>query len=326
MLKKILVTGGAGYIGSHTCLKLKELGMMPVVYDNLVYGHRESVIDWDLFEGDLADENKLDNLFRDEKFDAVIHFAAYAYVGESVKNPEKYYINNVGNGLCLLGKMLKYNVKNLIFSSTCATYGEPCQDLINENHPQNPINPYGESKLIFEKILKNYRDAYGLNSISLRYFNAAGAEPQARIGESHDPETHLIPLVLKAATGENSEITIFGDDYQTDDGSCIRDYIHVMDLAEAHILALNKLFSGNYRTCYNLGNGRGFSVKEVINCAREVTGCQIKSNIAARRPGDPARLVADATLAKKDLGWNPNYVDLRDIILTAWKWEQKKRF
>ena len=323
---KILVTGGAGYIGSHACIKLKEKGYAPVVYDNLVYGHRESALDWELVEGDLGDREGLKSLFSRHKFHAVMHFAAYAYVGESVANPGKYFENNVARGLNLLDSMVEHGVRKMIFSSTCATYGEPLEEYIGEVHPQNPINPYGESKLFFEKILARYNEAYGLKSVSLRYFNAAGADPAGRAGESHEPETHLIPLILKAAKGERESVEIFGDDYETPDGSCIRDYIHVEDLADAHILALHALDSGKARAFYNLGNGRGFSVKEVIDCACKVTGMNIPHKVSGRRAGDPPRLVADASLAKKELGWQPRYKELDDIIETAWNWEKNRRF
>ena len=323
---KILVTGGAGYIGSHACLKLKDGGHEPLVYDNLVYGHLESALGWEVVKGDLADSDKLREVFARHEFDAVMHFAAYAYVGESVENPQKYFENNVVKGLNLLNIMNEFGVKKLIFSSTCATYGEPVTDYIDESHPQNPINPYGESKLFFEKIINRYSEAYGLKAISLRYFNAAGADPEGRIGESHDPETHLIPLVLKTAKGERESISIYGGDYDTPDGTCIRDYIHVLDLADAHLLALNKLDEIEGNRFYNLGNGRGFSVKEVISCAEKITGVKVRTEITTRREGDPARLVAGAGLARKELGWEPEYGELEKIIESAWNWERSKRF
>ena len=323
---KILVTGGAGYIGSHTCLRLKAAGYTPVVYDNLVYGHSESALEWEFVEGDLADKGRLKGLFERHDFDGVMHFAAYAYVGESVENPAKYFGNNVCNGMNLLDVMVDCGVKRLIFSSTCATYGEPESDFLDERHRQEPINPYGESKLFFERIMRRYDGAYGLKSVSLRYFNAVGADPEGRLGESHDPETHLIPLILKTAKGERDKISIYGDDYGTPDGTCIRDYIHICDLADAHILALKALDEGKARSCYNLGNGKGFSVKEVVECAREVTGVDITAEVTARRPGDPARLVADATLATEELGWSPRYAGIERIVETAWNWEKNKRF
>ena len=323
---KILVTGGAGYIGSHACLKLKEDGHRVLVYDNLIYGHVESALDWEVVNGDLGDTDKLREVFAKHEFDAVMHFAAYAYVGESVENPQKYFENNVVKGLNLLNVMNEFGVKKLIFSSTCATYGEPVTDYIDEDHPQNPINPYGESKLFFEKIINRYSEAYGLRAISLRYFNAAGADPEGRIGESHDPETHLIPLVLKTAKGERDFISIFGDDYDTPDGTCIRDYIHVFDLAAAHILALNKLDELDGNRFYNLGNGTGFSVKEVISCAEKITGVKVPTKITARREGDPARLVAEAGLAKSELGWKPRFAAIEDIIESAWNWEKAKSY
>lgn len=322
----ILVTGGAGYIGSHACLKLKERGHHPVAYDNLVYGHSESALDWDLVTGDLADDERLRGVFKKYDFQAVMHFAAYAYVGESVSDPQKYYENNVCSGLNLLRVMLENGVKNIIFSSTCATYGNPESNLIDENHGQHPINPYGESKLFFEKILKRYGEAYGLKSVSLRYFNAAGADSEGRIGESHAPETHLIPLILKAAKGEMEHLSVFGEDYETPDGTCIRDYIHVNDLADAHILALDRFKSDELTAAFNLGNGKGFSVKEVIRCAEKVTGLKVPFKVVDRREGDPARLVAAAGLAREVLGWKPQYADLEKIIDTAWKWEKNRRF
>ncbi|MDH3976247.1 MAG: UDP-glucose 4-epimerase GalE [Deltaproteobacteria bacterium] len=322
----ILVTGGAGYIGSHACLKLKEMGYNPVVYDNLVYGHKEAALDWDLVKGDLADIDKLRDTFKKYDFQSVMHFAAYAYVGESVKDPQKYYENNVGAGLNLLRVMFESGVKNFIFSSTCATYGNPETDRIDEKHRQRPINPYGESKLFFEKILKSYGEAYGLKSVCLRYFNAAGADSDGRIGESHNPETHLIPLVLKAIKGEIDGLSVFGDDYETPDGTCIRDYIHISDLAQAHMLALNRFKHDDLSSVFNLGNGRGFSVKEVIECAEKVTALKVPFKICGRREGDPAKLVAAAGLAKEVLGWKPEYADLERIIETAWKWEQNKKF
>lgn len=323
---KILVTGGAGYIGSHACLRLKEDGHRVLVYDNLIYGHVESALDWEVVKGDLGDRDKLREVFAKHEFDAVMHFAAYAYVGESVENPQKYFDNNVVKGLNLLNVMNEFGVKKLIFSSTCATYGEPVTDYIDEGHPQNPINPYGESKLFFEKIINRYSEAYGLRAISLRYFNAAGADPEGRIGESHTPETHLIPLVLKTAKGERDSISIYGDDYDTPDGTCIRDYIHVFDLADAHILALNRLDEVDGNRFYNLGNGTGFSVKEVISCAEKITGVKVRAEITKRREGDPARLVAGAKLARKELGWKPEYAELEGIIRSAWNWEKAKRF
>lgn len=323
---KILVTGGAGYIGSHACLKLKEKGYTPVIYDNLVYGHRESVPGCEMVQGDLGDAEKLAGVFEKHEFEAVMHFAAYAYVGESVENPSKYFRNNVADAVNLIDAMVARGVGKLIFSSTCAVYGVPLADFLDESHPLDPINPYGESKLFFERILGRYREAYGLRSVSLRYFNAAGADPKGRIGESHDPETHLIPLVLKTARGEREAISIYGNDYDTPDGTCIRDYVHVFDLADAHILALEALGSGRAGLCYNLGNGEGFSVREVIACAEEITGVKIATQVVGRRAGDPARLVADARLAEKELGWSPRFTTIDKIIETAWNWERNRKF
>lgn len=322
----ILVTGGAGYIGSHACLKLREMGYNPVAYDNLVYGHRESALEWDLVEGDLGDIESLRNVFKKYDFQSVMHFAAYAYVGESVKDPQKYFENNIGAGLNLLKVMLENDMKNFIFSSTCATYGNPESDRIDEKHRQKPINPYGESKLFFEKILNRYDEAYGLKSVSLRYFNAAGADSEGRLGESHSPETHLIPLIMKAIKGDIEYLSLFGDDYNTPDGTCIRDYIHVNDLVQAHILALDHFKKKETISAFNLGNERGFSVKEVIDCAERVTGCKVPYKVAARRAGDPAKLVAGAALAKEELGWKPEFTELEGIIESAWKWENNRKF
>lgn len=318
----ILVTGGAGYIGSHTVRLLVEAGYSPVVLDNLVFGHQEAVIDKEVtfIKGDIADKSLLEKIFAQFKFDAVMHFAAYAYVGESVQNPAKYYFNNVCAPLVLLDVMRKNDCNNFIFSSTCATYGNPVYTPIDEKHPQNPINPYGESKYMLEKILKDYGKAYDLRYVFLRYFNAAGASADAKIGEDHDPETHLIPLILDAAKGSRPHITVFGTDYDTPDGTCIRDYIHIVDLGRAHLKALNHLLQHGQSVICNLGTGKGASVKEVIRTAEEVTGLKIPVQYGERRPGDPPLLVADPSLAKEVLGWEAEYKDLKDIISTAWKW------
>ncbi len=326
---RILVTGGAGYIGSHACKALSEAGFTPVAFDNLVYGHREAVRWGPLVVGDLLDQNAIAKVLREFQPDAVMHFAAYAYVGESVADPEKYYRNNVVGSLNLFEAMRKAGVGKIIFSSTCATYGLPeknalsKQCLISESHPQNPINPYGSSKLMIERILRDFDHAYQLSSICLRYFNAAGADMSAEIGESHDPETHLIPLVLDAAAGISNGVTVYGNDYDTADGSCIRDYVHVSDLADAHVLALQALLKGAKSSVYNLGNGRGYSVKEVIAAAQAVTGKEIPVSFGLRRAGDPASLVGDATLIKNALGWAPRYSELADIISSAWRWHQR---
>ena len=321
----VLVTGGAGYIGSHACKALARAGYTPVVFDNLYNGHKWSVKWGPLEVGDLTDRFRLEQVMRTYKPIAVIHFAAFAYVGESVEHPGKYYRNNVVGTLNLLDVMRDFGVDQLIFSSTCASYGIPLHMPIGEDHPQDPINPYGASKLMVERIVKDYAHAYGLKSIFLRYFNAAGADPEGEIGEVHDPETHLIPLVLKVALKKLPDITLFGNDYDTPDGSCIRDYIHVSDLVDAHVLALNVLQQGRCSLAYNLGNGNGFSVLEVIDTAKKVTGCPIPVKIGPRREGDPAQLVANATKAYQELGWKPNHLKLEEIIKTAWHWEQKSQ-
>ncbi len=321
----ILVMGGAGYIGSHTAKHLLDTGHEVVVADNLVYGHRKSVPEDVPFEKvDLLDPAGLAALFTKYKFNAVIHFAAFAYVGESVKEPAKYYRNNVVGTLNLLDAMLTANVKNIVFSSTCATYGEPEYTPIDEKHPQNPINPYGRTKLMIEQIFADYERAYGLRHISLRYFNAAGGAKDNSIGESHTPETHLIPLVLKAIEGGRDSTKVFGTDYDTPDGTCIRDYIHVEDLANAHRLALEKL--GSYNGCINLGTGIGVSVREIIVAAEKVSGKKCTVEYAPRRAGDPAKLFADNHKAKEILGWNPQYTDIEGIIQTAWNWELNRRY
>jgi len=313
--KNILVTGGAGYIGSHACKALAKAGYTPITYDNLVYGH-ESVVKWGPFEqGDILDRNRLDEVIKQYQPTAIMHFAAYAYVGESVDHPGKYYRNNVTGSLTLLETMRDHNIQNFIFSSTCATYGEPEQIPMTEAHKQAPINPY-------EQMLSDFDVAHNLKSVSLRYFNAAGADPEGETGEDHDPETHLIPLVLDAAADKRPSITIFGDDYDTPDGTCIRDYIHVTDLADAHVKALTYLEQGGQTTAYNLGNGKGFSVKEVIETAKKITGKDIPVIIGKRRPGDPPSLVGDAARIRKELNWSPEYAELETIIETAWQWHQ----
>jgi UDP-glucose 4-epimerase len=324
----ILVVGGAGYIGSHMVKLLsKNQTNNVVVLDNLTTGFKDSVKYGHLVIGDLADTNLLENLFSEYSFDGVMHFAANSLVGESVVQPSKYYRNNVANTLNLLDTMVRHNVKNFIFSSTAATFGEPKYTPIDEKHPQNPINPYGSSKLMVERILKDYSDAHQLNSICLRYFNACGADPEGEIGECHDPETHLIPLILQAASGRRKSITVFGRDYQTPDGTCIRDYIHINDLCSAHALALDLLMSEKQQgaLAYNLGNGQGYSVQEVINVVKEVVAkddYQLTVEEGQRRDGDPAILVADANKATKELKWKPKYGDLQTIIRHAWQWEK----
>jgi len=318
----ILVTGGAGYIGSHTVAELLDASEDVVVVDNLQKGHRAAVLGGKFYQGDLRDDEFLDKVFKENDIEAVIHFAADSLVGESVENPLKYYNNNVVSTLRLLGKMNEYNVKKIVFSSTAATYGEPENTPILETDRTMPTNPYGETKLAVEKALKWADNAYGIKYVSLRYFNAAGAHLSGKIGEDHNPESHLIPIVLQAALGKREDIKIFGVDYNTPDGTCIRDYIHVLDLAQAHILALNKLRNNGESSIYNLGNGKGFSVKEVIEIAREVTGINIKATPAERRAGDPAVLIASSQKIKEELKWNPKYNDLKTIIETAWNWHK----
>ena len=318
----ILVVGGAGYIGSHMCKYLSQNGFTPIVLDNLVYGHRRAVKWGPLIQGSMENKPILDMIFTDYEITAVMHFAAFAYVGESVTNPGKYYDNNVAATISLLETMRKHNVSKFIFSSTCATYGEPVEIPIRETHPQAPINPYGRSKLMVEQILDDYQNAYGLTSISLRYFNAAGADPDGEIGEDHNPETHLIPIILQTALGKRDKITVFGDDYSTEDGTCIRDYIHVTDLSQAHLLALEKLMNDYPGGKYNLGNGDGHSVRQVIDAAQEVTGSNIPSKVVERRPGDPAVLIGSSEKAVQELGWKPRFADLKNILGTAWHWHK----
>jgi UDP-glucose 4-epimerase len=319
----VLVTGGAGYIGAHAVKALLDRGYRPIVLDNLVYGHREiveSVLQCPLIVGDTTDRPLLDRLFAEHKIDAVMHFAAYAYVGESVTDPGKYYQNNFVGTLTLLEAMRAARVDKFVFSSTCATYGVPTTIPIPETHSQAPINPYGASKLMVERVLQDYDAAYNFRSVIFRYFNAAGADPDGKIGENHDPETHLIPLILDAATGKRSTITVFGTNYPTPDGTCIRDYIHVNDLASAHILGLEYLLAGGNSEIFNLGNGSGFSVREVIACCETVTGKPIPVTYGDRRPGDPPILVGSATKARDLLRWNPLYADLETIVRHAWNW------
>lgn len=319
----ILLVGGAGYIGSHMVKRLGQLGCAVTTLDNLSSGHRDAVLCGDFVQGDLADQALLASLLQPGRFDAVMHFASFIQVGESVQKPAMYYANNVTNTLHLLDAMRAAGVQRFIFSSTAATFGEPQYTPIDERHPQAPINPYGRSKLMIEQVLEDYDRAYGLKSVCLRYFNAAGADPDGELGERHDPETHLIPLVLQAASGRRTDIAVFGRDYDTPDGTCIRDYIHINDLCEAHWLALQSLMQGASSQRYNLGNGAGFSVQEVIDAAQRVTGKPITVRDAPRRDGDPARLVADATLARQQLGWVPQFPDLETLVRHAWGWELK---
>jgi UDP-glucose 4-epimerase len=321
-MNTILVVGGAGYVGSHLVRQLVQTQIPVLVLDNLVYGHRESVKEAELIVGDMEDTPLLEKIFSAHPVEAVMHFAAYCYVGESVTDPAKYYQNNVASTLNLLKAMNRFRVKKFIFSSTCATYGVPQKLPLTEDHPQNPINPYGATKLMVERMLSDFDVAYGLKSISFRYFNAAGADPAGDIGEWHEPETHLIPLVLGVAVGRRESVQIYGTDYPTPDGTCIRDYIHVNDLAQAHILGLKHLLGGNSSEAFNLGNGNGFSVREVIQTAERVTGRRIKVVETSRRPGDPPVLVGSSDKAKQVLGWQPQFPSLKDIVGTAWNWHQ----
>jgi len=323
MSARVLVTGGAGYIGSHACKALAAAGFVPVAYDNLVYGHREAVRWGPFVEADLADAARLAETLRRHEIAAIMHFAAFAYVGESMEKPQLYFRNNVVNTLGLLDAMMAAGVRHIVFSSTCATYGTPERVPIAEETPQRPVNPYGESKLMIERALHWYGAAYGITHAALRYFNAAGADPEGEIGEAHDPETHLIPLVLDAALGRRAQIDIFGTDYPTPDGSAIRDYIHVQDLAEAHVAAIRHLLDGGASLQLNLGTGTGQSVRAVIDAAERITGLPIPRREAPRRPGDPAALVADPARAKEVLGWSARISDLDTIIATAWAWHNR---
>jgi UDP-glucose 4-epimerase len=317
----ILVTGGAGYIGSATVEMLRAEGQQVVVLDNLVYGHKQAVFaDTPFYEGNIGDRELLRRITGEHEIEDCVHFAAYAYVGESVEKPGLYYENNVAQGLRLLDSLIEANVRRIVFSSTCATYGEPQKLPLDETHPQAPTSPYGASKLFMERIMRDYDTAHGLRFVALRYFNAAGATPQR--GEDHNPETHLIPLVLWTAQGKRPHISVFGTDYATHDGTCVRDYIHVSDLASAHLAALRYLQAGNESTAINLGNGRGYSVLEVIEMARKITGKPIEVKLEPRRAGDPSHLVADATKAREVLGWQTRYPSLEDIVRTAWAWHE----
>lgn len=315
----VLVTGGAGYVGSHAVRLLELAGHEVWIYDNLSRGHRQAVPPGRLIEGELSDQRKLTDALQSRRIDAVMHFAALALVGESVADPAMYYQNNVGGGLSLLAAMRAAGVSKIVFSSTTATYGVPERVPIGEDEKQQPINPYGFTKLVFERVLEDYAQAYALGYAALRYFNAAGASPRGDLGEDHSPESHLIPLVLQVALGQRQRITIFGDDYPTPDGTCVRDYVHVDDLGAAHVLALDRLAPGTGLRL-NLGTGRGHSVREVIDACRRVTGRPIEADVGPRRPGDPAELVADARRARAELGWEPQYVELDAIVATAWRW------
>jgi UDP-glucose 4-epimerase len=324
MRDPILVVGGAGYIGSHMVKMLAQAGYPVVVLDNLCTGFAGAARYGTLVEGDLADSALLDRLFGEHRFTAVLHFAALSQVGESMQIPARYYRNNVANTLSLLDAMDRHGVRSFLFSSTAAIFGEPQYTPIDEAHPTRPINPYGRSKRMVEEMLDDLGRSQGLRAVCLRYFNAAGADPEGELGERHDPESHLIPLVLQAASGRRPQIAVFGTDYDTPDGTCIRDYIHVWDLCSAHLLALEHLLGGGASLALNLGNGQGFSVQEVIETARRVTGKDIPVRTEPRRPGDPAILVADSQQARAILGWQPRYADLDTIIAHAWAWEQQK--
>lgn len=317
----ILVTGGAGYIGSVVVADLIASGHKPVVLDSLVYGHREAVPNSvPFYQGNVGDRKLVRSILAEHEIDSCMHFSAYAYVGESVEQPQKYFQNNVVETLHLLDELIAGDVKKFVFSSTCATFGEPQYTPIDEDHPQSPTNPYGWTKFMIERALETYDRAYGLKFVALRYFNACGAAGDC--GEDHNPETHLIPLVLFAAQGKIPHVSIFGDDYPTPDGTAIRDYIHVSDLSQAHLLALDHLTSGGSSECINLGNGNGYSVLEVIEAARKVTGLPIEAKMAPRRAGDPSRLIGDSAKAKRVLGWQPRIPELERIIQSAWKWHQ----
>ncbi|SES72797.1 UDP-glucose 4-epimerase [Salinibacillus kushneri] len=319
----VLVTGGAGYVGSHTAMELIEKGYEVIIIDNLEKGHEKAVLhEAKFYSGDLRDESFLHHVFEENNIEAVIHFAANSLVGESVEDPLRYYENNVYGSLKLLQTMKKHDVNTIVFSSTAAVYGEPQNIPILESDLTEPTNPYGETKLAVEKMMKWSAHAHGLKYNVLRYFNVAGAHMDGKLGEDHDPETHLIPIILQVALGKREKIYIFGDDYDTPDGTCIRDYIHVTDLADAHILALENLKAGGESGAFNLGSGQGFSVKEVIETAREVTGKDIPAEVAPRRAGDPAKLVASSQKAKELLGWNPRYENLQDMIGSSWNWFQ----
>jgi UDP-glucose 4-epimerase len=320
----VLVTGGAGYIGSHTVAELIDMGEEVIVIDNLEKGHRQALLGGKLVVGDLRDTVFLKKFFSENSIEAVIHFAAYIEVGESVADPMKYYNNNVISTLNLITAMRDAGVKKIVFSSTAATYGMPENVPIKESDKTLPINPYGETKLTVEKALKWADNAYGIKHVILRYFNACGAHISSKIGEDHTPESHLIPIILQVALGKRKEIKIFGNDYNTADGTCIRDYIHVTDLAQAHILALENLRKGIDSNIFNLGNGKGFSIREVLDIARQVTGDKIKAVEAERRPGDPDILVAASGKAVEMLGWKPKYAELNKIIETAWNWHKSK--
>lgn len=322
-MKNVLVTGGAGYIGSHACKALVKAGYMPIAYDNLVYGNEWAVQWGPLEKGDIRDKARIREVLEEYKPDSVMHFAAYSYVGESVQDPKKYYDNNVGGTLSLLEAMLDYDIRNIVFSSTAATYGAPKKIPMKEDHPQHPVNPYGMTKFVIEKMLQDFGEAYDLRYAILRYFNAAGADPDSEIGEHHDPETHLIPRIIMSALGVGEILEIYGTDYETKDGTAIRDYIHVSDLADAHVSALDFLLHNNENISCNLGTGAGYSVKEVVQAVEKVSNKKIVTKNCPRRPGDPEVLVADTQLATEKLKWYPKHSELESIIKTAWDWHSK---
>ena len=319
---RVLVVGGAGYVGSHTVVALKKAGHEPIILDNLVTGHREvaEILNVPLLEADLNQPESLYRAIGDTQFDAAMHFAAFALVGESVRSPNKYYQNNVCGTINLLDVMRSRGIQRMVFSSTCAVYGMPVRDRLTEDHPKAPINPYVHSKLMVEQILADHAKAYDFSYVALRYFNAAGANRDGIIGEDHDPESHLIPLCMMAATGVAGKLTVFGNDYNTPDGTCIRDYVHVEDLAKAHVLALDHLQSGGESLAMNVGTGKGYSVREVIQCVREVTDLPVPAEDGRRRDGDPTSLVAAGDLIQEKFGWYPEYRELQPIVETAWKW------
>lgn len=323
--RELLVTGGAGYIGSHMVKCLLRAGHGVTVLDDLSAGFADAVLGGELVVGDFGDRNVLDRVFSGKRFDGVLHFASLIQVGESARDPARYYRSNVAKTLTLLESLRDYDIAAFVFSSSAAVYGEPVASPIDELHPRQPINPYGRTKQIVEAMLADFDAAYGMRSAALRYFNAAGADPEGRIGERHEPETHLIPLAIQAALGSRPPLQVFGRDYDTPDGTCIRDYVHVDDLADAHLLALEYLWQGGGSTAFNLGNGAGFSVKEVIDAVSRVGGIQVPFADAPRREGDPARLVADASKAKALLGWKPRHGDLETIVRNAWDWEKKRQ-
>lgn len=320
---RVLITGGAGYIGSHMVKLLLSADIEVVILDDLSGGHRDAVVGGEFVMGDIADRALVERTLRLRRFDAIMHFASFIQVGESVSDPSKYYRNNLAGTLSLLDTAVACGVKQFVFSSSAAIFGEPKYTPIDENHPTQPLSPYGYSKLAIERVLADYDRAYGLRSICLRYFNAAGADPDGERGETHEPETHLIPLILQAASGRRSCVKIFGDDYPTPDGTCVRDYVHVVDLCEAHLLALEYLKRTQRSAAYNLGNSRGYSVTEVIGAAERIVGHRVPVERNERRPGDPAILVADSARAKAELGWRPRFDDIETIVRHAWRWEQK---